>query len=197
MATFAELCADVHIITNRPDLVADTKLAVKAATLKAHHSDFYAKDLVESGIEWATPDYYQSLEYRTLFPRFRALKFLRKYDAAGSTSGAFFTILTPDQILDSYGIEKADIAYTAGEMLEIKSSTQDSNMLIGYYQHPIIEEATYSSWVALDHPYAIVYDAARMIFKQTGWDEQAAQMNMIVQEQYVELRNYNLAVVGH
>ena len=34
MATFSDLTSDVMTITNRPDLIAETKLAVKAATLK-------------------------------------------------------------------------------------------------------------------------------------------------------------------
>ena len=39
-----------HTITNRPDLINETKLAVKAATLKIHQSDYYYRDLIEQGI---------------------------------------------------------------------------------------------------------------------------------------------------
>lgn len=196
MATFAELVADTYTLTNRPDLVGETALAVKAATLKMHHSDFYPKDLTETAIEWAVPDYYQSLEYRTLFPRWRAFKFLRKYDSAASSPGKFFTLLTPEQILDRYGIEKTDICYLAGEMMEIKSSTQDQYMLLSYYQQPVTSESGYDSWIALDHPFAIVYEAARMIFKQVGFDEQASQMNQIVAEQIAMLRASNILASG-
>ena len=196
MATFAELVADVYTLTNRPDLVAETALAVKAATLKMHQTDFYPKDLTETGIAWASPDYYQSLEYRTLFPRWRAYKFLRKYDASASLPGEMFSLLTPEQIFDSYGVEKTDICYLAGEMIEIKSSTIDTNMLIGYYQNPIVAETGFNSWVALDHPYAIVYEAARMVFKQVGFDEQASQMNQIVGEQIALIRTSNIVAYG-
>lgn len=188
MATFAELVSDVKLITNRPDLDDETKMAVRVATLKAHHSDYYPKDLFETGITWNTPAYTQSFEYRTLIPRWRALKFLRKYDATGSTAGIPFTLLTPDEIFDSYGIERENVCYLAGENLEIKSSTQDDNMLIGCYRHPDTSEATYSSWIALDHPYAIVFDAAATIFRNIGFDEQAAQMARQIAEQYQELK---------
>jgi len=185
MASFAELVADVYILTNRPDLVNETKLAVKAATLKAHQSDFFPKDLFETGIAWPSPDYIQSIEYRTLIPRWRAFKYLRKYD---TVPGAFITLLTPEQTLDRYSINKDDICYLAGEMLEIRSSTQDTNMILACYLNPILDENTYSSWIALDHPYSIVYEAARSIFKQIGWDEQAASIKQEVAEQFQILK---------
>lgn len=196
MTTLAEVLAEVYNITNRPDLVTETTAMVKMATLKAHHTDFYPRDLVESGLAWSTPAYYQSLEYRTLFPRFRALKYLRKYDTVGSAAGVEFTVVTPEQIFDSYSIERTDVCYLAGEALEIKSSTKDTNMLIGFYQTPDVANTTYSSWVADMYMYAIVFEAARAIFKQTGWDEQSSAMNAMVQEQYIILRSSNILVTG-
>lgn len=186
MATFAEIVADVYTMTNRPDLVNETKLAVKVATLKAHQSDFYPKDIYETGITWADPDYIQSIDYRTLIPRWRAFKYLRKY--ADDAAGAFITLLTPEQTLDRYSINREDICYLAGESLEIRSSTADEFMILGCYINPILEENSYSSWIALDHPYAIVYEAARSIFKQVGWDEQAAAIRQEVAEQYQILK---------
>lgn len=189
MASFNELLADTYIITNRPDLVNATKLAIKAATLKAHQSDFYPKDLYETGITWPTPEYLQSIDYRALIPRWRAFKYLRKYtNGTTGAPGSFIQLLTPEQTLDSYSINREDICYLAGEMLEIRSSTLDQYMIIGCYVNPVLDENTYSSWIALDHPYAIVYEAARSIFKQIGWDEQAQQIRQEVAEQYQILK---------
>lgn len=50
MASLNSLVSDVYTLTNRPDLVAETALAVKKATLKMHHVDFFARDIWESGI---------------------------------------------------------------------------------------------------------------------------------------------------
>jgi len=186
MATFSELCSDVYILTNRPDLVAETKLAVRAATLKAHQSDFYPKDLFEVGIFWPTPDYLQSLDYRLLIPRWRAFKYLRKY--ANGAPGNFIKLLTPEQTLDGYSINREDICYVAGEMLEIRSSTADDNMILACYVNPDTSENSFNSWIALDHPYAIVYEAARSIFKQIGFDEQATSIRQEVAEQYQILK---------
>jgi len=186
MATFSELCSDVYILTNRPDLVAETTLAVRAATLKAHQSDFYPKDLYEVGISWPTPDYIQSLDYRLLIPRWRAFKYLRKY--ANGAPGDFINLLTPEQTLDGYSINREDICYIAGEMLEIRSSTADDNMILACYLNPDTTENSFNSWIALDHPYAIVYEAARSIFKQIGFDEQATSIRQEVAEQYQILK---------
>jgi len=43
--SLAQLSTDVIALTKRPDLVAETTLAVKMATLKAHNSDYYPRDL--------------------------------------------------------------------------------------------------------------------------------------------------------
>ena len=192
MATFAELVSDVYILTNRPYLVDETKLAVKMATLKAHQSDYYPKDLHEVGLQWPTPDYLQSIEYRTLIPRWRAFKYLRKY--AGSAPGEFFKLLTPEETLDGYGINKENVCYIAGEMLEIRSDTQDSNMILGCYLNPVTDENNYNSWIALDHPYAITFEAARIIFRQVGSIDESNSMRQEVAEQYQILKQ---EVVGY
>lgn len=197
MASFAELVADVKVMTNRPDLDAEIKLAVKAATLKAHHSDYYPKDLYETGIQWNPIAYTQSLSYRSLIARYRAFKYLRKLDSTGLLPGVFFKMITPEESLDSYYVDKEDVCYLAGESLEIKSSTQDIYMIFGCYIHPDVTEATYNSWIALDHPYAIEFEATSKIFKQTGYDEQAAMMNKEVMEQFTLLRNSEILAQGY
>lgn len=190
MATYADLVADVITITNRPDLVDLTKLAVRHATLKAHKLDFFPKDIYETGIQWQIPAYIQSLEYRTLVPRWRALKYLRKYDFTTSpgTPGDIFSVITPELILDSYNFQKDNVCYLAGEALEIRSNTKDINMLLSCYRHPDTTEATYDSWIALDQPAAIVHEAARSVFKQIGYDEQSAEQRVEVTDQYSLLR---------
>jgi len=190
MSTYSDLVADVITITNRPDLVDLTKLAVRHATLKAHKLDFFPKDIYETGIQWQTPAYIQSLEYRNLIPRWRAFKYLRKYDFSTSpgTPGKLFDVITPELILDSYDFQKDNVCYLAGESLEIRSSTLDAHMLLGCYRHPDTAEATYDSWIALDQPSAIVFEAARSVFKQIGYDEQATEMNLEVTDQYSLLR---------
>jgi hypothetical protein len=194
--TFTELCNEVYLLTNRPDLVAETQTAVKAATLKAHQSDFYYKDLYEVGVSFPDSDYVQSLEYKQIIPTWRALKYIRKSDAGGNT-GKFLTVLTPEETIDSYGANREDVCYVAGAVVQIKSSTQLQYIFLGCYVNPSIVIGSYNSWVAADHPYCIVFDAVATIFKMIGFDEQAVMYRNMVTEQLAELRISNIQAEGY
>lgn len=197
MAALTELISEVFIITNRPDLSALTEQAVKAATLKAHHSDFYPKDLAETGISFSSPAFYQELEVKSIIPRFRALKYLRKFDPVSNRAGKMFEVLTPGELFDAYGCERTDVIYFAGSSYEIKSSTEFQYCLLGHYLHPIITSEGYSSWVADEHPFAIIYEAARAVFKAIGYDEQEARYERLMLEQLKMLKTTQLTLVGY
>lgn len=198
MATFTDLCNDVYTITNRPDLIGETQLAVKAATLKVHQSDFYFRDLFETGITFPTSDFNQQFDPKAVVPLFRALKYLRRYDNSGSGKAAeFFKILTPGELLDSYNNDKTGVAYMAGTSLNIKSATSFQYALLGVYLNPDITQIGFTSWVAVDHPYAIVFEAARLLFKQIGFDEQSSAFERLAAEQLAEVRISNIQSVGY
>ena len=106
----SELVSEVYVQTNRPDLVEKTSSAIRAATLLAHHSDFYKKDILETGISFDTAAYKQSLD-TDVVPRYRKLKWIRKYDNVSELPGDFLTVIDVPEILDDYGIERENIAY--------------------------------------------------------------------------------------
>ncbi len=184
--TLTDLINDTYTITNRPDLVAETKLAVKKSTLKLHQLDYFPKDIFETGISWDPVAFIQSLDYKTLVPNWRTLKYLRKY--SDGLAGPFFSFLSPEESLDRFAINRDNICYIAGEQLEIRSSTEDTHMLLGCYVNPTLTDTGFSSWIATEHPYAIITDAAASIFKMIGFDEQAAYMKQEVTEQIQILR---------
>ena len=172
--TFDELVAEVIILTNRPELLARTESAVRAATLKMHHTDYYSKDLFETGVAFEDLNFRQHFGYQDLINNFRSFKHLRKASDACDEEGDFFDIITPDEILDEYGKNRSDIAYVAGRTLEIRSSTEFRFAHLACYVHPILLKNDYCSWIAQQYPFAIVYEATRTIFKGIGYDEQAA-----------------------
>lgn len=197
--SFASLVADVYSLTNRPDLVNETALAVKAATLKAHHSDFYYKDLFETGIVFSTSEFQQSLPYKSLIPLWRSIKYLRKCDATVTPNvpGDFLSLLTPEDALDSYGINKEDVYYIAGLEIQIRSVDAQSNYLIGCYLHPDVTPTGYNSWIADEHEFAIVYEATAIIFKTIGFDEQVAAYRQMVADEYTLLKASNLVAAAY
>ena len=196
--TLAELIAEVYTLTNRPDRVAETLAAVRSATLKAHQSDYYFKDLFEVGISFSTAEFVQNFDYRTAIPLWRALKYLRKYDVVSGVGveGIELDIIVPENVFDEYKIEKTDVCYGAGAYIQIKSSTKQQLYLVGCYLNPNIGTTTYSSWVALDHPYYIIFDAAATVFKAIGKDDEASAYRAMMNEQLAMLRAANILANG-
>lgn len=200
MTTLADLVADVYTLTNRPDLVSETLVAIRAATLKAHASDYYYKDLFETGIQFDQEQSQQSLDYKLLIPRWRSLKYVRPYLYNAQQQGCArtpLTVLTPEDILDSYGITKENVCYIAGLQLQIRTLAAFQYYLLGCYVYPNVTADGYSSWVADECPFAIIYDAVATIFKTIGQDEQNATYQALVQTQYVELKASNIIANGY
>lgn len=201
--TLTELQAEVYKLTNRPDLISQTLAAIRAATLKAHRIDFFYKDLFETGLTFTPGDYIQQVDYKTLYPRFRALSYLRKFDPtvlpAPGLAGKFFTVVTPTNVLDSYELTKEDVCYIAGIYLQIRSSTILTNALIGFYQDPLVgsTDGTFTSWVAVDHPWAIIFEACRAVSKMIGKDSAANGFQSQVGDEYALLKTMNILAEGY
>ena len=176
----------------------ETALAVKSATLKLHQSDFYYKDLFETGISFTESAYIQTLEIKPIIPRFRALKYIRRYDNSGSGAPAeFFKVLTPLETIDEYGYNREGIAYMAGSSLNVRSAVSFQYALLGVYLNPSIVESNFISWIADDHPYGIVFEALRLLFKQIGYDEQAAAYERLAGEQLAEVKMAGIQAEGY
>lgn len=81
-------------------------------------------------------------------------------------------IVDTKSMFDSYGLVKPDICYSAGNTIRLKSSTLLSVGKIGYYSYPDLDisnnGANYSSWVANEYPYAIIWNAVAMVNSATG-----------------------------
>lgn len=194
---YSELVAEVYLVTNRPDRASETASAVKSATLKLHNTDFYSKDIYETGVQFATSDFRQSLDYVSLIPNYRALKYFRIVTGATDDAGRFIDIITPTEVLDSYGRTRNDIGYVAGRVLNINSATTFQYALIGAYVNPIVRAEAYSSWIAEQFPYAIIHEAARLVYMATGQLEEAQGQNRLMLEQLKLLTQSALSDVGY
>lgn len=195
--TLNELIQEVYTITGRPDQVDKTLSAIRAATLKMHQLDFWYKDIFETGISFSSAEYLQQFAYKQLIPLWRSVKYLRKYDAVNQTYGSFLTLVPPAQVVDGSGFSRTDIFYVAGEELDIRSSTAEQYYLLGCYVNPNVTVAGYSSWIAIDHPWAIIYDAAARVFKAIGKDDESAGMRQDVSEQIAMLTADSVQPAGY
>lgn len=197
MSVFSDLVTEVINITGRPDLETSIKSAIRSATLSAHTSEYYPKDIFETGIHWANPAYIQSLDYKNIIPKWRAFKYLRKYDNNAldtrDAPGDFFELILPELVLDAYQIQRDNICYLAGDRMEIRSSTQDTYMLLGCYVYPDVVEVTYRSWIAEEYPFAIIYAAVAILYSQTGYSEEAGNMQGLANQQLLALQQQIVA----
>ncbi len=146
---------------------------------------------------FSTSAYLQTLEYRTLFPKWRALKYIRQTDSTGTDQGPFFTIITPEAALDQFGRNQENVCYVAGNAIQIRASTEFQYIFLGRYDNPDITEAGYNSWIALDHPYAIVFEAAATVFKAIGDTEKFAAYTSLAAVQAAEVRMSNIQSYGY
>lgn len=187
---FNELVAEVVTLTRRPDLEERISPAVRAATLKAHHSDFYYKDLYEQSVEFGQEYFIQNFLPTDIFPNFRQAKYIRFWHGdVDGYPGAFLDPIQIENSIDGYGCIKADVFYMAGQLLQIRTSAPIKRCLFGAYVHPVITPVNaYCSWIANEYPWAIIYEAARTIFKAIGKDSEAGEMSRLVGEEYQILR---------
>lgn len=194
-----ELRAEVVTLTNRPDLDTNGKilLAIRQATLKLHQVDYFPKDLYEVTVSFPVATTLQQFEVYTNIPRWRAIKYLRKYDVVSSTPGTFFEVIVPENVLDSYGVQRNNVCYLGGDTLQIRSSDAFQYVLLGCYLNPDIGLSTYTSWVARDYPYAIVNEAAASIFRSIGKDEEARLLREMNNENITLLRMSNSLAQGY
>lgn len=179
---------DVYTETNRPDLVAETKQSVLSATLTMHMYDTFYKDIVTGQVDFTVAANLQTLD-TTLIPLYRKINYVRlnpQDDAflqsdplTGLTpryrTQPFLQIIAPDDILDDYHTEKRNVAYQAGFTLFIKSGVAISSILMGWYAYPNLTDDNYTSWIAREQPYAIIYHATAKLLNTIGQEQAASK----------------------
>lgn len=186
---FSEIRTEVINIVKRPDLTTQINSAITAATLKAHQSAFYYKDIIEVAVEFSNSKNIQNFLPTDVLPRFRKAKYIRQWfgDADTGSYGDFFQPIQIENSLDGYGYTKTNVFYMAGQLLQVRGYTTVDRVLFGAYQHPQATETGYDSWIAAELPYAIIYEAARIIFLSIGMQEQVQGITSLVSEVYRDL----------
>ena len=195
-ATLSSLTADLQTIVKRADLTADCALHLKNALLKAHTSDYYLKDLYETNFQFGVAAVNYQLDYKTLIPRWRTIKYLETVDATTLDTIRELTPIPLEKHLDGYGYIRDYVFYLAGSNMQIRVSDKAQTFGVGVYLYPDTTLVS-PSWIADEFPFAILYEAARTLFKSTGFDEQSASMEKLTQEAYAEMKMVGLTTAGY
>lgn len=202
-------------------------LAVQASTLKMHTMEYFFRDIQTAQFKFDAAAYLQVLDLVGI-PRYRNLSYFRKNDPSlaiyqqnptllpplvGSFYGLPYSILQsmkplkliePNNILDDYNVERTDVFYQAGASLFIKSSTPLTYGLMGWYTFPSVGSddtgTGYSSWIADQYPFAIIYDAASAVLQGIGMTDAARKFdnpqNGLVTEHVRALTINNITAQG-
>jgi len=185
-----DLQTNIYDITKRPDLVSETLVAIKQATLRAHLSDFYKKDLYELTITpltsvSSTDNRYVIDTSVSPFVRFRKLMYARETPNSNPSSYSWdnqnstpwqvlqYQLIEVDSIFDNYDRMLSNTVYEAGNSINIRTSHVATSVDIGYYRLPDISTGTYSSWIADLYPFVIENEAAASVFKMIGKDAES------------------------
>lgn len=175
----SELQVAVYALTKRPDKVAETIQAIQNAILKLHTQDFYPKDIIETGVSFGTASILQDFD-KSIFPRWRAVSYIQPVDGTSfDISGDQLVEITPKFSVDDYDVFKNNVYYEAGQYLKLRTSPAFQYFIVGYYALPdisTITNPTLVDWVPALYPFAVVYEAAAIIFKSIGFVDQEKSM---------------------
>lgn len=194
---YDSLLADIYVLTNRPDLTDETELALRSATLNAHHSDFYIRDLNTQLVQIPNSSYNTQLDISNLFPRYRAVDTVRLVDINGAvlTDEAYdVDVLEFGDIRDPDGKLKTNVAYAAGSSLNILTNIAVYGYLVGWYGSPSTKRTFFNSWIAQLYSPVIVYWAAAILCGTNGNDDKAVRYMKQINEVCLPFmqRNYLL-----
>jgi len=176
---YAKIVESIVQITKRGERLPQIQLAIAKATLRAHLSDFFNRDIVEVKALWSqnlAPRY--EIDARTLLPRMRKIAYLNGYD--DTTDPLHPRVMQnfeenlPSSIRDIYGNRKQNTFYLAGETITCWASwEQPPKFLCGYWITPQVDPENYRSWIADMYPQIIIDEASGEISGSVGDNDEA------------------------
>lgn len=183
MALFDDILADVYTITNRPDLVAESKLGIRAATIKLHSLEMWNEDREVEQVAVTTENSMFSMAKSSLTYIPRKIEFFKK-----PTADVFFEEMDVTQILDRYGYKRFNTYYQAGSTYNFLTDTNDEAVIVSYYRNPVATETGYSSWIAEEYKELVAFEAAIFVFSSIGDKEQEQRIEKMAAQQLAILQ---------
>lgn len=175
MTTFAELQALVEEQTRRPEIPSITKAAIRTAILRAHHSDFFPKDVAVGTLTYV-PDSAIFRDFPNIsssFTRLRSLKTVQGLDSVSMAPVESFEWREADDVYDADGTRRPSIYNVIGDTLRVYPQVQTGLLQAFYYQNPNTSEAFLTSWIADTYPDELAAWASAIVFARTGFAEMA------------------------
>jgi hypothetical protein len=179
MISFAELETLVVAQTRRPEIPDVTRAAVKSAVLRAHHVDFFPRDLAIGALTYPVSQgaiYYDVPNLSTLLPRLRALKFLEGLDNVTFQVVEKLEWRETDDIYTPEGCRRSSAYNLIGDTLRVYPQVATGRLAPYYYTNPVVASVGFNSWLADTYPDEVAMWAAGIVFARTGFAEMARDL---------------------
>lgn len=176
MTTFADMETLVLAQTKRPDIGPTTAAAIRTATLRAHHVDFFPRDMAEGSLLYtpsSTAIFYPFSNVSSMLPRVRSIKFIQGLDNVTSVPVEALEYRDADDLYDSDGNRRQSVYTLIGDTVRIFPQLATGVASAFYYQNPNVNGLEYSSWIADTYPDELAQWAAAIVFARTGFTEMA------------------------
>lgn len=190
---YDDILTNIIVLTNRPDLEAETELALKTATLSVHHAEMFPRDMATQLVQLPNGSYQTQLSIPALFPRFRSIVAMQPTDVN-------FNVLTQkeydieviefEDIYDEDGVIRNNVAYVAGSSLNVRTRALAYGYNVSWMTSPSVNRNQYDSWIAQLYPAAVIYWGASIVLTTNGNEDKANKYMKMVEEVHLpHLRN--------
>lgn len=190
MTTFAEMQALVIEQTKRPELTGVTDSAIRLATLRAHHVDFFSRDQTSQLLTWTPASADLFTDFATIYStvtRLRTPDFLQAEDVVSPyypTENLEY-VTSFKEFWNEFNEVRTSVFTLIGETLRVKFAVATGRARLFYFRNPDTASATYSSWIADNHPDELAKWAAGIVWARSGFAEQAR----MVQQDIVDFKS--------
>lgn len=177
MTTLNDLIGLTVEQTRRPEIPDITSAAVRTATLRAHHVDFFPRDMSLGSLSYVPSGtmFYDFPNISQSLSRLRSIKHMQSFEVGTGRPTEQLEFREQDDIYDRDGNRRPSIYTLLGDTLRAFPMSQTGELGVFYYQNPNTTEAQYSSWIADTYPDELAVWAAAIVFARTGFAEMAQQ----------------------
>lgn len=180
MTTFAELYAATLEHTKRPELQGITESAIRTAVLRAHHVDFFSRDLKTGLLTYTISNSAQFYDFPNIsvtMPNMRTPKHIYEVSETGQPVNRV-NFCDTDDLLDECGQLKRGVYHMIGDTLRVYPLATTGRAELYYYANPVISGNTVlQSWIADAYKEEVARWAAAIVFTRSGFIEMANKYN--------------------
>lgn len=190
MTTFAELEALTIAQTRRPEVSAVTQAAIRTATLRAHHTDFFTRDLAPGTLTYtpsSSASFYDFADVSSTLARMRAFQLMQSVDVTTGVPTENLEYRELQDLYDSDNNMRTSMYTMIGDTLRVYPAAATGKLAVYYYRNPVTTEAGYSSWIANEYPDELAMWAAAIVFARTGFAEMAQDFQRTHVQPFKEL----------